>query len=46
MNMIFKSKYSQMFYKVSVLKNFAKFTQKHFRPITLLKRDSGAGAFL
>ena len=46
MNMIFKISRSEMFYKISVLKNFAKFTWKHVRPVTLLKRDSSAGVFL
>ena len=48
----------QMFYKIGVLKYFAKFTGKHLywslffnkvagiRPATLLKRDSNTGVFL
>ena len=36
-NMIFKSSYSQMFYKISVSKNSAKFTWKHLRLVTLLQ---------
>ena len=38
MNMIFKSSCSQMFYKIDVLKKFAKFRWKHFRPATMLKK--------
>ena len=53
-----RSSRSQMFFKIVVLKNFAKFTRKHLcwslfsiklqalRPATLLKRDSDTGAFL
>ena len=44
--MIFKSSHSQMFYKTSVLKDFAKFTWKHLRPVTVSKRDSSSGVFL
>ena len=44
-NMFSKSSHSQIFYKKGVLKNFAKFTWKHPRPVTLLKRDSSTGAF-
>ena len=38
MNMIFKSSCSQMFYKIGVLKKFAKFSWKHLRPATMLKK--------
>ena len=46
MNMIFKSSCLQMFYKIGVLKKFAKFKRKHLRPATMLKRDSSAGDLL
>ena len=54
----FNSSRSQMFFKISALKNFAIFTGKHlcgsfiltklqaFRPATLLKKDSHTGVFL
>ena len=32
--------------KKTVLKNFPKFMENTCRPVTLLKKDSGAGAFL
>ena len=53
-----RSSRSQMFLKIGILKNFTIFTRKHlywilfliklqsWRPITLLKRDPNAGAFL
>ena len=54
----YRSNHSKIFFKIGVLKNFAKFTRKHlwwrffliklqtWRPATLLKRDSNTGAFL
>ena len=45
-NMVLQSSHSLLFYKIGVLKNFAEFTWKHSRPVTLIKRDSSAGAFL
>ena len=57
-NMDVISSRSQMFFKIGVLRNFGKFAGKHLcqtlffnkvacpRPETLLKRDSGKGAFL
>ena len=45
-----RSSRSQIFFKISTFKEFAKFTGKHLcqslRPTTLLKKDSGAGIFL
>ena len=37
MNMVFKSSCLQMSYKIKVHKNFAKFTWKHYRPVTIKK---------
>ena len=36
----------EVFFKKGVLKNFAKFTGKHLRPATFLKRDSDTDVFL
>ena len=38
MNVIFKSNSLQMFYKLDVLKHFAKFLWKHLRPVTVKER--------
>ena len=45
-NMVFRSSYSSMFYKIGVLKNYAQFTWKHRRSVTLIKRDFSAGVCL
>ena len=55
---IYRSSCSQVFFKISVVKNFTIFTEKHlcwclfliklqaWRPTTLSKRDSNTGVFL
>ena len=45
-NMVFRSSHSSMFYKIGVLKNYAEFTWKHLRSVTLIKRDFSAGVSL